>query len=85
MNKGMIIFNTVVDVLILIILGLLLVIALEEADDDYPSHWIKEAIDVAVSQNKRNWSYISAILTRWQSEGKENGKSQGHSRKSRYI
>ena len=58
---------------------------IKEADDDYHSHWIKEAIDVAVSQNKRNWSYISAILIRWQSEGKENGKSQGHSRKSRYI
>lgn len=58
---------------------------IKEADGYYPSQWIKEAIDIAVSQNKRNWSYVSAILARWQAEGKEDGKPKGHSRKSRYI
>jgi len=36
----------------------------------YPEQWIEEAIGIAVKQNKRRWSYIEAILKRWEVEGK---------------
>ncbi|MFC1995539.1 DnaD domain protein [Chloroflexota bacterium] len=39
----------------------------------YPEIWIKDAIKEAVTQNKRKWNYISAILERWAAEGKSNG------------
>jgi DnaD/phage-associated family protein len=58
---------------------------IKEADDNYPEEWIREAIDIAVSLNKRSWSYISAILERWRIEGKEDGKPTRYLRKSRYI
>ncbi|MFC1950096.1 DnaD domain-containing protein [Chloroflexota bacterium] len=44
-----------------------------EAEKLYNIDWIKDAIKEAVSQNKRKWSYISAILERWAAEGKSNG------------
>jgi DnaD/phage-associated family protein len=46
---------------------------LREAEKLYPVAWIKDAIKEAVKQNKRKWSYISAILERWSSEGKDSG------------
>ncbi len=46
---------------------------LKGAERLYPLNWIKEAIKEAVSLNKRNWRYISAILERWASEGKADG------------
>ena len=46
---------------------------LREAEKLYPESWIRDAIKEAVSQNKRKWSYISAILERWASEGKSDG------------
>ncbi len=46
---------------------------LREAQKLYPVDWINEAIKEAVSLNKRNWRYISAILERWLSEGKDSG------------
>jgi len=46
---------------------------LREAEKLYPVAWINEAIKEAVNQNKRKWSYISAILERWLSEGKDSG------------
>ena len=55
---------------------------LKEAETEYTWSWIDEAFKIAVTQNKRNWGYISAILRRWAAEGKdrgkENGKSGGH-------
>ena len=41
-------------------------------DDEavYPAAWIKDAIRIAVTRNKRNWKYIQAILERWQKEGR---------------
>ncbi|MBC6934662.1 MAG: DnaD domain protein [Chloroflexi bacterium] len=44
--------------------------ALKDAEKDYPSHWIEEAIREAVENNKRSWRYIQRILKRWESEGK---------------
>ena len=46
---------------------------LRGAQKVYPESWIKEAIGEAANQNKRKWSYISAILERWNSEGKTDG------------
>jgi len=38
---------------------------LKDAADQYPQEWIEAAFREAVQHNKRNWSYISAILRRW--------------------
>jgi DNA replication protein len=43
---------------------------LREAEDHYPREWVEEAFRQAVQQNKRKWSYIRAILRRWETEGK---------------
>ncbi|MCK4698146.1 MAG: DnaD domain protein, partial [Dehalococcoidia bacterium] len=46
---------------------------LKDAERLYPTSWIEDAFREAVSQNKRNWKYIEAILKRWDSEGREHG------------
>jgi len=46
---------------------------LREAEKLYPETWIRDAIKEAVNQNKRKWSYISAILERWSTEGRGDG------------
>ena len=46
---------------------------LREAEKLYPETWLREAIKEAVNHNKRNWSYISAILEHWAAEGKDDG------------
>ncbi|GAH24252.1 unnamed protein product, partial [marine sediment metagenome] len=46
---------------------------LREAEKLYPETWIRDAIKEAVNQNKRKWSYISAILERWLAEGRSDG------------
>jgi len=46
---------------------------LRAAEKLYPEAWIREAIKEAVNQNKRKWSYISAILENWSVEGKDSG------------
>lgn len=53
--------------------GLLLPLVAEElreAGEQYPQEWIEEAFRLAAQQNKRKWSYIRAILRRWETEGK---------------
>ena len=57
---------------------------IKEAEAEFPTEWIAEAIIESVSMNKRNWAYISSILTNWQIEGKSNGESGKHSRQTRY-
>ncbi len=52
---------------------------LRDAENEYPRAWINDAFQIAVTQNKRSWAYISAILKRWEEEGKDDGKSGGHS------
>jgi len=54
---------------------------LREAEKLYPESWIRDAIKEAVNQNKRKWSYISAILERWLAEGRSNGTYTGDSAK----
>jgi len=54
---------------------------LREAEKLYPVTWIKDAIKEAVKHGKRKWSYISAILERWSSEGKSDGTHRRDSKK----
>ncbi len=49
---------------------------LREAEERYPVEWIEEAFRLAVQQNKRKWSYIRAILKRWEADGK-GGRAYG--------
>jgi DnaD/phage-associated family protein len=44
---------------------------LKDAADRYPVEWIEAAFREAVLQNKRKWSYIRAILKRWETEGRQ--------------
>jgi DNA replication protein len=44
---------------------------LEDAADHYPAEWVEAAFSEAVQRNKRNWKYISAILRRWETEGRQ--------------
>ena len=51
---------------------------LREAEKTYPLGWIGDAIREAVTHGKRKWSYISAILEQWSTEGKIHGTYRGH-------
>jgi DnaD/phage-associated family protein len=42
---------------------------LKDAEGQYPASWFQPAFRIAVEQNKRSWSYIAAILRRWEAEG----------------
>ncbi len=44
--------------------------ALKSAEGDYAEDWIAEAIQLAVTNNKRSWAYCEAILKRWKEEGR---------------
>ena len=55
---------------------------LREAQRLYPETWVQEAIKEAATQNKRRWSYISAILERWNSEGRTDGTYRGDNKKA---
>jgi DNA replication protein len=55
---------------------------LKEAIKLYPATWIKDAINEAISLNKRNWRYIERILERWSTEGKGDGTYRRDSKKT---
>jgi len=66
-------------------IGMLTPMIAEELRDAlkvYPEKWISDAIKEAVSNNKRKWSYISAILERWTAEGRDDGTYRGDSKKT---
>lgn len=44
---------------------------LRDAADRFPTEWVESAFREAVQQNKRKWSYIRAILKRWETEGRQ--------------
>jgi DnaD/phage-associated family protein len=48
---------------------------LKSATEHYPPGWIPDAIDEAVKNNVRKWSYIDAILKNWETNGR-NGKGR---------
>lgn len=49
---------------------------LKTDENTYPAVWIKEAIEIAVTRNARNWKYVQAILERWQKEGRGNEQNR---------
>jgi DnaD/phage-associated family protein len=49
---------------------------LKEAEKMYPASWIEDAFKESVRLNKRNWRYISRILERWASRGKDYGTTR---------
>jgi DnaD/phage-associated family protein len=58
---------------------------LKDAEEQYPAEWFLPAFQRAVEHNKRSWSYIAAILRRWEAEGPDYEKtgrdSEGPGRK----
>lgn len=46
---------------------------LRDAERSYPRQWIEEAIRTAVHYNKRNWRYVEAVLTNWETRGAPDG------------
>ena len=59
---------------------------LRDAEKTYPYDWIEEAIVKAVENNARKWSYIQAILRKWQEEGRDGTNRQGSQKDyRRYI
>lgn len=52
---------------------------LVEAETLYPWEWIDDAFREAAELNKRSWRYISRILERWQSEGRDDEALGRHS------
>lgn len=59
--------------------------AIKDAEDDYPTLWIEDAIKLAVEQNKRSWSYIRAILERWKQEGRNSHETAQRHRGENYL
>jgi len=56
-------------------IGPLIADELKDAETRYPREWIEAAFREAVSLNKRSWSYIAAILRRWEAEGPDYEKA----------
>jgi len=56
---------------------------LKAAEKEYPHEWLEEAIRIAVENNARAWSYVEAILSRWQKEGRDERRTQGDTEKDR--
>ena len=56
-------------------IGPLIADKLKDAETRYPQEWIEAAFREAVSLNKRSWSYIAAILRRWEAEGPDYEKA----------
>jgi DNA replication protein len=66
-------------------IGMLTPMIAEELRDAltlYSEAWIRDAIKEAVNHNKRKWSYISAILESWATEGRGDGTYRGDSKKT---
>jgi DNA replication protein len=66
-------------------IGMLTPMIAEELRDAlklYSEAWISDAIKEAVNHNKRKWSYISAILESWTTEGRDDGTYRGDSKKT---
>ena len=49
---------------------------LKDAEKEYPTSWIEEAIRIAVESNARSWRFIQVVLDRWRREGKKDATSE---------
>jgi DNA replication protein len=56
---------------------------LKDAEDTYPQGWIEDAVRIAVENNARRWSYVEAILKRWQEGGRDERKDRRDTEKDR--
>jgi DnaD/phage-associated family protein len=56
---------------------------LREAEGDYPSQWIEDAIGIAVENNVRKWRYVEAILEDWRTKGRDERKDFRDTEKAR--
>ena len=50
--------------------------ALKDAEREFPASWIEEAIRIAVESNARSWRFVTAVLDRWQREGKKDAPAE---------
>jgi DNA replication protein len=41
------------------------------AEREYPTRWLREAIQIAVENNVRKWRYVEAILEDWKTKGRD--------------
>jgi DnaD/phage-associated family protein len=56
---------------------------LQDAEETYPYKWIEDAVRIAVENNVRRWSYVDAILKRWQEGGRDERKDRRDTEKDR--
>jgi DnaD/phage-associated family protein len=56
---------------------------LHDAEDSYPPKWIEDAFRIAVENNVRRWSYVEAILKRWQEGGRDERTDRRDTEKDR--
>ena len=56
---------------------------LHDAEDAYPPKWIEDAFRIAVENNVRRWSYVEAILKRWQEGGRDERTDRRDAEKDR--
>jgi DNA replication protein len=42
--------------------------SLKDAEQTYPPEWVREALEIAIKNNKRNLKYVETILRRWKEE-----------------
>lgn len=56
---------------------------LREAEELYPADWVEDAMRIAVENNARRWSYVEAILRRWQEGGRDDRKDRRDTQKDR--
>ena len=57
--------------------------ALKDAEELYSPDWVADAIELAVTNNKRNWKYSEAILKRWKEEGRGEKQDRRDAEKDR--
>ncbi|HJW89976.1 MAG TPA: DnaD domain protein [Anaerolineales bacterium] len=57
--------------------------SLRDAETTFPASWIEDAIRLAVENNVRRWSYVAAILNRWQDGGRDDRKDRRDTEKDR--
>jgi DnaD/phage-associated family protein len=52
---------------------------LKRAEADYPADWITDAFKESAVANARSWRYVRAVLERWQTEGRGDGRPESRS------
>ena len=52
---------------------------LKRAEADYPADWITDAFKESAIANARSWRYVRAVLERWDSDGRGDGRSDSRS------